>query len=138
MSFTPWRLLVVALAGWMNRQKQEVIEYLREENRVLREKLGHKRIILNDNQRRRLATAAVKLGRDLLRQFRRLFSPDTLLKWHRYLVACKYDDSTFADGGLLRLLPLILQPVSVNATTGRRPVYVQQLLLGVVTRAGDE
>ena len=45
---------MVALAGWMNRQQQEVIEYLREENRILREKLGHKRIILNDSQKRRL------------------------------------------------------------------------------------
>ena len=84
---------MVALAGWMNRQQQEVIEYLRTENRILREKLGHKRIILNDTQRRRLATAAVKLGRDLLRQFGTLFSPETLLAWHRKLVARKYDGS---------------------------------------------
>ena len=64
-----------AMAGWMNRQQQEVIEYLREENRVLREKLGHKRIILNESQKRRLATAAMKLGKDLLAQFGTLFSP---------------------------------------------------------------
>ncbi len=32
---------MVVLAGWMNRQQQEVIEYLRTENRILREKLGH-------------------------------------------------------------------------------------------------
>ena len=82
---------MVALAGWMNRQQQEVIEYLRMENRILREKLGHKRIILNDSQRRRLATAAKKVGRDLLRQFGTLFSPDTILKWHRMLLARKYN-----------------------------------------------
>ena len=82
---------MVVLAGWMNRQQQEVIEYLRTENRILREKLGHKRIILNDSQRRRLATAAVKLGWDLLRQFDTLFSPKTLLAWRRKLVARKYD-----------------------------------------------
>ena len=93
MTWTPWQFIMVALAGWMNRQQQEVIEYLREENRILREKLGHKRIILNDAQKRRLATAAVKVGKDLLRQFGTLFSPDTLLKWHRWLVARKYDGS---------------------------------------------
>jgi deoxyinosine 3'endonuclease (endonuclease V) len=65
--------------------------YLHEENRILREKLGHKRIILNEPQKRRLATAAMKLGKDLLRQFGTQFSPSTLLKWHRYLVARKYD-----------------------------------------------
>ncbi len=44
MTFTPWQFIVVAIAGWMNRQQQQVIEYLREENRILREKLGHKRL----------------------------------------------------------------------------------------------
>jgi hypothetical protein len=67
----------------MNRQQQNVIAYLREENRILREKLGHKRIILDEPQKRRLATAAMKLGKDLLRQFGTLFSPDTLIRWHR-------------------------------------------------------
>jgi hypothetical protein len=71
----------MALAGWMNREQQDVIAYLREENRILREKVGHKRLILNEPQKRRLATAAMKLGKDLLRQFGTLFSPSTLLKW---------------------------------------------------------
>jgi hypothetical protein len=77
----------------MNRQQQDVIELLREENRILREKLGHKRILLNDGQKRRLAAAAAKLGRGLLRQVGTLFSPDTLLGWFRTLVARKYDGS---------------------------------------------
>ena len=62
MTWIPWRFMLMALAGWMNRQQQEVIAYLTEENRILREKLGHKRIILNDAQKRHLATAAMKLG----------------------------------------------------------------------------
>jgi transposase InsO family protein len=86
---------MVALAGWMNRQQQEAIEYLRTENRILREKLGHKRLILNDSQRRRLAKAAVRLPRDVLREVGTLFSPDTLLKWHKWLVARKYDGSEY-------------------------------------------
>jgi hypothetical protein len=60
MTLKPWHFIMVALAGWMNRQQQDVIVYIREENRILREKLGSKRIILNDSQRRRLATAAVR------------------------------------------------------------------------------
>jgi hypothetical protein len=78
MTFKPWTFFLVAVAGWMNRQQQDAISYLRVENQVLREKLGPKRIILNDNQKRRLAAAAMKLGRDLLRQFGTLFSPDTI------------------------------------------------------------
>ncbi len=57
MEFTlhPWQLYFLILAGWVNRQQQTVIDYLRTENQVLREKLGKKRILLNDDQRRRLA-----------------------------------------------------------------------------------
>ena len=35
-----WQILVVTLAGWLNRQQQDVVEYLQEENRVLREHLS--------------------------------------------------------------------------------------------------
>ncbi|MHC4878495.1 MAG: hypothetical protein ACYTGL_18770 [Planctomycetota bacterium] len=39
----------------MNRQQQEVVDYLRTENQVLKEKSGKNRILLDDDQRRRLA-----------------------------------------------------------------------------------
>ncbi len=81
------------LAGWMNRQQQEVIEYLKEENRILREKLGPGRILLTVAQKRRLGTAAFKVGRKLLQDCATFFSPDTLRRWHRTLVAHKYDGS---------------------------------------------
>ena len=51
MKTKPWMMLLVMMAGWMNRHQQDVIEFLREENKILREKLGTKRVILNDNQR---------------------------------------------------------------------------------------
>jgi len=54
----PFSFLVTTLAGWMNQRQQNVIEYLREENRVLREQLGDRRLRLNDDQRRRLAVCA--------------------------------------------------------------------------------
>lgn len=84
-----WHFLLVAIAGWMNRQQQDMIEYLKEENRILREKLGPGRILLDVAQKRRLASAAFKVGRKLLHDCATFFSPDTLLKWHRMLVACK-------------------------------------------------
>ena len=46
MRFTPWQLLAVMVAGAMSQHDREVINYLREENRVLREKLGPKRVLL--------------------------------------------------------------------------------------------
>jgi len=93
MIWKPWTLFTVAVAGWMCRQQQEVIAYLREENKILREKLGRKRILLNIEQKRRLATKGKVIGRELLARFGTLFSPDTILKWHRVLVARKYDGS---------------------------------------------
>ncbi len=49
--FQPWQALLLILAGWINRRQQDAIEYLLTENRVLREKFGKKRILLNDDQR---------------------------------------------------------------------------------------
>ena len=88
-----WHFLLVALAGFINRQQQDMIAYLQEENRILREKLGGKRLLLNVAQKRRLAMAAKKLGRDFLKGWATLFTPETLLHWHRTLVAGKYDGS---------------------------------------------
>ena len=90
-------MLLMMLAGWINKEQQHMIDYLREENSILRDELlkatGKKRIILNDSQRRRLAILGKKLGRSLLSKVSCAFSPDTILMWHRKLVARKYDGS---------------------------------------------
>jgi transposase InsO family protein len=95
MSFVlqPWQLLLLILAGWVNRQQQEVVDYLRTENQVLKEKLGKRRILLSDDQRRRLAVKGKIPGRKLLGEIGTLVTPDTLLRWHRLLVAQKWDYS---------------------------------------------
>ena len=87
----PWQLLLTILAGLINRQQQEVIEYLRTENQVLKEAHGKRRIRLNDDQRRRLAVKGKLLGRKVLREIGASFSPDTILRWHRQLLAEKWD-----------------------------------------------
>ena len=87
----PFRLLLISLAGWLNQQQQDIIDYLQEENRVLREQLGDRRLRLNDDQRRRLAVKAKKLGRRVLHELATLVTPETLLAWHRKLIARKYD-----------------------------------------------
>src|SRR3982750_2814907 len=89
----PFRFLLIAVAGWMNQQQRQTIEYLREENRVLREQLGERRLRLTDNQRRRLAAKAKGLGRRLLAEIASIVTPETLLAWHRKLIAQKYDGS---------------------------------------------
>ena len=91
--FQPWQLLHLILAGWVNHQQQQINDYLRTENQVLREKLGQRRILLDDDQRRRLAVKGKVLGRKLLAQIGTIFTPDTILRWHRLLVARKWDYS---------------------------------------------
>ncbi len=91
--FQPWQLLLLILAGWINRRQQDAIEYLLTENRVLREKLGKNRILLSDDQRRRLAIKGKILGRKMLEQLASIVTPDTILRWHRELIARHWDYS---------------------------------------------
>jgi len=68
-------------AGWVNRHQLDVIDYLQEENRVLKERLGGRRIRFTDSERRRLARKAHTLGRKMLNELETLVTPDTLLRW---------------------------------------------------------
>jgi len=87
----PWQVLLLAMAGWINRHQQAAIDYLREENRILLEQLGHRRIRFTDEQRRRLAVAGKAVGRKALLDLAGIVTPDTILAWHRKLVAAKWD-----------------------------------------------
>jgi putative transposase len=85
--------MLSALAYWLNREQVAIIDYLREENRVLRERLGPKRLRFTDSDRSRLAAKAKLVCRNMLREVGSLVTPDTLLRWHTQLVAKKYDGS---------------------------------------------
>ena len=87
------QFLVLTFAGWVNRHQDDLIDYLREENRVLREHLGPRPPRLTDAQRRRLAVRGHKLGRRVLTQVAGIVTPDTILRWYRRLIAKKYDGS---------------------------------------------
>jgi len=103
----PFHLLVISLAGWLNRHQQVVIDYLIEENRVLKEQLEGQRLRFTDEQRIRLSAKAKALGRQLLDELETLVTPDTLLAWHRKLIAQKW---TYARKGPGR--PSIAQEIT--------------------------
>ncbi len=94
----PWQFLLIGVAGWINRSQNEAIEYLRTENKVLREIVGKKRILLNDDQRRRLAVKGKVLGLARLCELAGIVTPETILRWHRKLVAKKWDYSDRRNG----------------------------------------
>ena len=77
----PWQIVVVALAGWLNREQSQVIDYLKEENRVLREQLGNRRARFTLEQRRRLAAKGRAVGRKALGAIGCIVTPDTILRW---------------------------------------------------------
>ena len=118
-TFDPFRLLVVSIAGGLNRQQRDAIDYLREENRVLREQLGGKRLRLNDDRRRRLAAKAKMLGRRILREVATIVTPETLLTWRRKLIARKYDGSKNRGPGRPRTRDEIENPIVRMATENR-------------------
>lgn len=125
-TFDPFRLLLVSVAGWLGQQQRDAIDYLREENQVLREQLGAKRLRLNDDQRRRLAAKAKTLGRCLLREIATIVTPETLLAWHRRLVAKKYDGSKHRGPGRPRtrneIERLIVRMAAENRDWGYRRI----------------
>lgn len=89
-STTLLQFLLMVVAGWLQRQQAATIDYLKAENRVLRARLGGRRIIFTDAERRQLAQKAGVLGRKALHQLGTIVTPETLLRWHRELVARKW------------------------------------------------
>ena len=126
LTLDPFRLLLISLAGCLNQYQRDVIDYLEEENRVLGEQLGSKRLRLNDDQRRRLAVKAKKLGGRVLHELKTLVTPETLLAWHRMLIARKYDGSKRRGPGRPRtqddLQLLVVRMASENRDWGYRRV----------------
>ena len=71
---------------WIHRDEQAAITYLLEENKVLRARLGGRRLRFTDAERRRLAAKGKSLGRKLLAEVAGIVTPDTLLAWIRRLI----------------------------------------------------
>ena len=88
-----FKLILVSLAGWMNRQQQQVIEYLQKEIRILTEQQGSGPLRFTDEQKRRLAGKAKLIRYGRLKEIANIVTPQTLLAWHRKLIAKKYDSS---------------------------------------------
>lgn len=90
MFTSPWQFLVACLAAWIHREQQQRLEYVQLELTVAKEMLGAKRLRFTDDQRRRLAAKAKEVGQKGLLEIGSLVTPETLLRWHRTLIARKW------------------------------------------------
>ena len=123
-------------AGWVNRHQLDVIDYLQEENRVLKERLGGRRIRFTDAERRRLARKAYALGRQVLNELETLVTPDTLLRWHRELVASKWNYSQRRGPGRPRIMKTIVDLILRMALENRSWGYTR--IRGALANLGHQ
>ena len=137
IDISAFQLLLTLLTGWLDRQERDVLRYLLEENRVLRRQLRGRRLQLTDDDRRRLAVRAYRLGRGRLREIATVVTPDTLLRWHRQLIARKW---TYARrrasrrGVLTEIRRLTVRMAEENPTWGY--TRIQGALKNVGHRVG--
>jgi hypothetical protein len=106
---------------WLASEQTHVIAFLREENRVLKARLAGQRLRFEDGERRRLAELGHQLGRRVLAQVATLVTPDTILRWHRDLVARKwtYRSGRGRPAGLqAHLRALVIRMATENPTWG--------------------
>ncbi len=117
----PLQVLLLTVSGWVHREQQHVVEYLVEENRVLKEQLGGKVPRLTNDQRCRLAAKGKRVGRRLLMQVATIVTPDTILRRHRRLIAAKWTYVTKRVGrpGLMKQIrELIVRFAKENSGWG--------------------
>jgi putative transposase len=102
-----WKKLLAYITGSVDEELLRRNEFLVTENRILRSRV-HGRVRLNDGERRALAALGKKLGRKALEEIATIVRPETILAWHRKLVAKKCDGSrNRRDPGRPRTAPAL-------------------------------
>src|SRR5882672_6922584 len=129
-------MVLGVLTGWLERREREAIAYLIEENRLLRRQLGTRRLRLTDDDRRRLAACAYRVGREALWEIATIATPDTLLRWHRRLIARKwtYARQPGRRNVLVEIRRLVVRMAEENPTWGY--TRIQGALKNVGHRVG--
>jgi putative transposase len=116
-----FQFLTATLCGWLRHEQDNIIAFLREENRVLKAQLQGRRLRLDDTELRRLAELGQRLRRRVLGQVATIVTPDTILRWHRELVARKWTYVRVRGGrpGLqARLCTLVVRMATDNPMWG--------------------
>ena len=95
----------------VNQRQQHIIEFQNAQIEALLKQLGKKRLLLDDDQRRLLAVKAHAIGRKALFELTTIVTPDTIHRWHRELVAKKFDSSDKRKPGRPRIRQVIVDAI---------------------------
>ena len=87
-----WKTLLTYITGSVDQELLLRNEYLVTENRIIRHQLTG-RVRLSDGERKALADIGQKLGKKAPEEVATIVKPETILGWHRRLVAQKFDGS---------------------------------------------
>lgn len=130
----PWQILLAALCGMVNHRQQQIIEFQNAQIEALLKQLGRKRLLLDDDQRRRLSVKAHAIGRKALLELTTIVTPDTILRWHRELVAKKFDSSDKRQPGRPRIRQEIVD--SILRFADENPTWGYDRIQGALKNLG--
>jgi putative transposase len=133
---SPLAFLVFLVAGWISQQQVIVIEYLKAENRLLGERLSRRSLRFSDAERALLARKAFGIPRKVLMELGTIVTPDTLLRWHRMLVECKFDFSRRRGPGRPRTMRVIVELIVRMAVDN--PGWGYTRIQGALRNVGHE
>jgi len=123
--------LLMTVSGWVNRRQLMVIEFLQAENQLLKERLRGKRIRFTDAERALLARKAKAVGRKALLELDTIVSPDTLMRWHRRLMAQKWDFSRRRGPGrpgVMREIAELIVPMALGPRAGQKVLSLRTVV----------
>ena len=131
-----WKRMLAYVTGSVDEELLARNEYLVTENRILRNQVAG-RIRLTDSERISLASAAKRLGRKALEEVAQIVRPETILAWHRRLIAKKFDGSKNRSPGKCgstsdKIEELVLQLARGNRSWGYRRI------VGALSNLGHE
>ena len=113
-----WKTLLAYITGTVDQELLVRNEYLATENRILRNQIKG-RVRLSDGERKTLAEIGQKLGKQALQEVATIVKPDTILGWHRQLVAQKFDGSKQRQAPGRPTIDLELEALVVRMARGR-------------------
>jgi hypothetical protein len=133
--------LLMIVSGWVHRHQLIVIEFLHAENRLLKKRLGGKRIRFSDAERALLGRKAKAVGRKALMELDTIVCPDTLLRRHRQFVSQKWNFTQKGGPGrpgIMREISELIVRMAQDNRVGGTPAFRERWPISVTGWSRDD